>query len=156
MKHSNNISEISGYKVPKAYFENFKVDLDNKTKIEDKSGFVVPDNYFDNLNIEIRQEAKVRKLNEFYKTIAVAASLLIILGTLLSGLLIKETPETSFNFSKLDQSEIESYLEYELMMDNDVYVDDENLELDFSKQDLKGNAVIENMDDSTLEQLIDY
>ena len=109
MKDSKHISKSTGFKVPESYFENFKVKTDNLNIAQNKSGFVVPDNYFKEFKIEVSKPAKVRRLNELYKTIAVAASLLIILGTLLVGL-IQTKEQTSLNFSKLDQSDIEKYL----------------------------------------------
>jgi hypothetical protein len=155
MKESKHISKASGFKVPESYFENFKVDLNRLDSSQNKSGFIVPDGYFKELKVDVPQKPKVRRLHEVYKTVAIAAGLLAILGTLLLGLL-RTKPDTSLNFSKLDQSDIENYLEYEIMMDDDLYVEDDNLNFNFNKEDIKDNTIIEDLDDSSLEQLMDY
>ena len=41
-------------------------------------------------------------------------------------------------------------------MDDDLYVEDDNLKLNFNKDNIKDNTVIEDLDDSSLEQLMDY
>jgi hypothetical protein len=155
MKDSKHISKSTGFKVPRSYFENFKVKTESIDMTQNKSGFVVPDAYFEDFKVETPKPVKVRKLNETYKTIAVAASLLAILGTLLVGL-IQTKQETSLNFSKLNHSDIENYLEYEMMMEDDLYVEEENVNFNFNKDNIKDNTIIEDLDDSSLEQLMDY
>ncbi len=155
MKNSKHISKSTGFKVPESYFEDFKLKIKDLKANQNQSGFIVPDNYFEDFKLETPKPVKVRKLYEVYKTIAVAAVLLAILGTLLLGLFRTE-PDTSLNFSKLDQSDIENYLEYEIMMEDDLYVEDDNLKFNFDKENIKENTIIEDLDDSSLEQLMDY
>lgn len=156
MKDSKNISKSTGYKIPEDYFKDFKVPKDNLELRQVKSGFKLPVSYLDEFEVKLPKPAKVRNLNEIYKTIAVAATLLVILGTLLVGLLVNSNQETSLNFSKISQSDIENYLEDEMLMDHDLYVEDNELKLDLDSSQLKENNVIEDMDDSSLEQLMDY
>jgi hypothetical protein len=156
MKHTDHILKSSGFKVPKDYFKDFKVTKDDLELRQSKSGFTLPESYFEEFDLKTPQVTKVRRLNEVYKTIAVAASLLVILGTLLMGLFFNQKSEPSLNFSKIDRSEIENYLEDELLMDHDLYVEDNELKLDFNSNNLTENTVIEDMDDSSLEQLMDY
>jgi len=156
MKKVNHISNSSGFKVPESYFENFKIKDLEAIKRKNKTGFSVPDAYFDDFQIEAPQNTKVIWLNDKQKTFAIAASLLLLLGTLLLGLILKPQPQQQLNFSKIDQSVIEDYLEYEMFMDNDLYVETENIDYDFSIKRLSDNEIIDNMDDSSIEQLIDY
>ncbi len=156
MKTSKHISKSIGYKVPESYFEEFKVDISLTKSHQHKSGFSIPENYFENLRIQTPRPTKVRKLREVYKTVAVAASLLVILASLLMGLILQNNQKTVLNFSQLNPSDIENYIEYEMMMDEDLYVDDKNLILDFNTDNIQNNTIIEDIDDSTLEQLMDY
>lgn len=156
MKYSNHISKSTGFKVPEGFLKDFKVPKDDLELPQIKSGFKCPESYFEEFHVNLPKPSKVRKLNEIYKTIAVAASLLIILGTLLIGLLVKHSPEPSLNFSKINPSEIENYLEDEMLMDHDLYIEGNTLKLNFDSKDIKNNTIIEDMDDSSIEQLMDY
>lgn len=157
MKDSKHISNSSGFKVPKSYFEDFKVRDFIEDKREVRSGFKTPKNYFENFKVETPKETKVIKLSDLQKTIAVAAVLLVILGTLLTGLLIDpQADKQQLNFSKINKTEIENYLEDEMLMDHDLYIEDENLDLDFENNKIQDNKIIDDMDDISIEQLMDY
>ncbi len=156
MKTDKNIPQSSGFKLPKSYFKDFKInDLENE-KRKHKSGFSVPESYFSELEIKIPKEPKTFKLNELQKTIAIAASLLVLLGSLLLGLILKPQADQEVNFSKLNKSDIENYLEEEMFMESDLYVENEEFYLEIHEQNLSENDIIDNMDDSSIEQLIDY
>ncbi|NBC57461.1 MAG: hypothetical protein GVY05_04160 [Bacteroidetes bacterium] len=156
MKSNKHISDKSGFKVPKSYFEDFEIKRFDIEKHKQNSGFSVPENYFDDFEVKIPQQRKLVNLNEKQKSFAIAASLLLLLGSLLLGLILKPKPQQEFNFSKIDQSVIEDYLEYEMFMENDLYVENEDFFFKFSTKNLSQNEIIDNMDDSSLEQLIDY
>ena len=157
MKDSKHISKATGFKVPKSYFDDFKTKDFTGEKRRLKSGFVLPQNYFEQFEVQIPKEPKVFRLSDFQKTVAVAAVLLVLLGTLLIGLLIDPQPESQqLNFSKINRTEIENYLEDEMLMDHDLYVEDEELELNFKNKELKENKIIDDMDDISIEQLMDY
>lgn len=156
MKPNKNISNKSGFKVPKSYFEDFEIKSLKVEEIQHKTGFSIPEGYFDNFKVEKPKPAKVIQLNEFQKTIAVAATLLVLLGTLLIGLLIKPKPQQQLDFSKINKTEIMNYLEDEMMMDHDLYLESENLELDYSNNNLNESNIIDDMDDGSIEQLMDY
>ncbi len=155
MRDSKHISKISGFKVPKSYFEDFEVKDFTAEKRNLKSGFFVPEHYFENFEVRVPQQTKVIRLSDVQKTVAVAAVLLVILGTLLTGLLIDSQPNTQqLNFSKINKTQIEDYLEDEMLMDHDLYVDDEDLNLKSIK--IEKNFIIDDMDDISIEQLMDY
>lgn len=156
MDNYKKIKKRSGFNIPDAYFENFKVSNHPLKQIQQKTGFSVPDAYFEDFKIKPNNKPKVIKLKEFYKTFAVAASLLVILGTLLVGLLSRYNHEPSLNFSKLDKSAIENYLEYEMMMDEVIDVEQKKVNFDFNSKLKANNSIIENLDDTTLEHLMDY
>lgn len=156
MKTSNHISKSSGFKVPKSYFKDFAIKDLQSEKRKYKSGFSVPDAYFDNFKVEIPQKTKVFKLNDRQKTIAIAASLLLLLGSLLLGLILKPQPPQELNFSQIDKTVIENYIEDELFMDTDLYVEGEDFYYKVSRKNISKNNIIDNMDDSSIEQLIDY
>lgn len=156
MKTQNNISKSSGFKVPKSYFKNFEIQDLKSEKRKYKSGYSVPDAYFDDFKVEIPHKSKVVQLNEKQKTIAIAASLLLLLGSLLLGLILKPQSPKKLNFSQIDKSVIENYLEDELFMDTDLYVEGEKYFYKVSPKNISKNNIIDNMDDSSIEQLIDY
>lgn len=156
MVNYKKIKNRTGYNVPDAYFDNFKVSSQPIKHIQQKTGFSLPEAYFEDFKIKLNNKPKVIKLKEFYKTVAVAASLLVILGTLLVGLISKYNHEPSLNFSKLDKSAIENYLEYEMMMDEVIDVEQKKVNFDFNSKLKTNNSIIENLDDTTLEHLMDY
>jgi len=157
MKDSKHISKSSGFKVPKSYFEDFKLKDFTTEKRHVKSGFSVPEHYFENFEVRVPQQTKVIRLSDVQKTVAVAAVLLVVLGTLLTGLLIDPQPDTQqLNFSKINKTQIEDYLEYEMLMDEYLYVEDEDLNLNLKSKDIKDNSIIDDMDDISIEQLMDY
>ncbi len=156
MKPNNHISDKSGFKVPKSYFEDFEIKSLKSEKQKLKTGFSIPEHYFDNFEAQKPKSGKLIRLNEFQKTIAVAATLIVLLGTLLIGLIIKPQPQQQFDFSKINRNEIMDYLEDEVMMDYDLYVEDERLEIDLSETNLENTNIIDNMDDSSIELLMEY
>jgi hypothetical protein len=157
MKDSKHISKTCGFKIPKSYFEGFKIEDFTNHKRKVKSGFDLPDNYFENFNVKPPKTVKVLRLSDFQKTVAVAAVLIVILGTLLVGLILDPLPDAGkLNFSKINKTEIENYLEDEMLMDHDLYIENKELELDFENNDLKENKIIDDMDDISIEQLMDY
>lgn len=156
MKTPNHISKSSGFKVPKNYFKNFKIKDLEAVKHKHKTGFLVSEAYFEDFEVKTPQNTKIISLNGKQKTFAIAASLLVLLGTLLLGLILKPQPQQELNFSKINQSVIEDYLADEMFMDNDLYVENEDLYYKFSTKNLSDNEIIDNMDDSSIEQLIDY
>ena len=157
MKESTHISKVTGFKLPESYFEDFKVKDFTSTKRELKSGFSVPEGYFESFEVKAPKEVKVVRFSDYQKSIAVAAVLLVVLGSLLIGLLINPQPDAQqLNFSKINKTEIENYLEDEMLMDHDLYLEDQELNLDFKNPDLKDNKVIDDMDDISIEQLMDY
>jgi hypothetical protein len=156
MKDSKHISKTSGFITPKSYFEDFKLkDFTEKRTV--KSGFILPENYLQNFEVNKPKEVKIFRLSDYHKTIAVAAVLLVILGTLLVGLLINPQPDSQqLNFSKINKTELNNYLEDEMLMDYDLYLEDGELELDFEDNDIQENNIIDDMDDISIEQLMDY
>lgn len=157
MKDSKHISKATGFKVPKSYFEDFKLKHFTKENSKVKSGFSVPKDYFENFKVEIPKQPKIFRLSDYQKTVAVAAVLLVLLGTLLIGLLIKpQADNQQLNFSKINKTEIENYLEDEMLMDQDLYIEDEDMNLDVKTKNFQKNNIIDDMDDISIEQLMDY
>ena len=157
MKSRKHISDKSGFKVPETYFEDFEIKLLNSEKQKNKSGFTVPKGYFENFEISKHKSTKVIRLTEIQKTLGVAATLLILLGTLLFGLFFNPKPEQKpLDFSKLNRAEMMNYLEDEMMMDYDLYLENENIELNHPGNHIDNANIIDNMDDSSIEQLMDY
>ncbi|QTY28182.1 hypothetical protein [Flavobacterium sp. CS20] len=156
MKSSKYISKKSGFEVPKSYFEDFEIDFLKAENQQSKTGFLVPEGYFDSFEVKLPKSFKLIRLNEFQKTLAVAAVLLVLLGTLLTGLIVKSQPQQQLDFSKINRDEAMNYLEDEIMMDYDLYLEDENLEINLSEVNLENTKIINNMDDSSIEQLMDY
>lgn len=157
MKDSKHISKTTGFKVPKAYFEYFEVKDFTSEKRSVKSGFTVPKGYFENIEVEVPKDTKVIRLSDVQKSIAVAATLLVVLGSLLIGLLINPQSDTQpLNFSQIDKNEVEDYLEDEMLMDHDLYVEDEDLDFNYRSKDIQKNNIIDDMDDISIEQLMDY
>ena len=156
METSNHISKSSGFKVPETYFKDFKIKDLETNKRKQESGFSVPDAYFDDFKVKTPQKTKIISISDKQKTFAIAASLLVLLGTLLLGLILKPQPQQELNFSKIDKSVLENYLEDEMFMDTDLYVENEELYYKFSTKNLSDNKIIDNMDDTSIEQLIDY
>ena len=155
MKTSKHISKSSGFKVPKSYFEDFEIKNFDTEKRNYKAGFSVPDDYFDDFVVKIPKKVKIINLNEKQKTFAIAASLLILLGSLLLGLILKPVPQQDLNFSKIDKSVIEEYLDYEIFMEADLYEKDDQFKYNIPLKNISKNDIIDNMDDSSIEQLID-
>lgn len=156
MKSLRHISKPFGFKVPKSYFEDFEIDNLDDEKRKHKTGFSVPDSYFEDFEAKTPEKTKVIKLNDKQKTFAIAASFLILLGSLLLGLILKPQPQNNLNFSKIDKSAIENYLEYEVFMEADLYEESDELDYNVPSINISENNIIDNMDDSSIEQLIDY
>lgn len=154
MKDSKNISQLSGYKVPTGYFKNFSV---GGSDVESSygHGFKVPDNYFDSFTVKPPQPAKVIHLYN-YKSIAVAAILIVILSTMLINLISMHQANQSLDFSKIDKSQLYDYLEDEMYLDHDLYINSSVKSSPESTLDFSEDEVLDYLDDSTIEQLIDY
>lgn len=156
MKTSKHISESTGFKVPKSYFKDFDIKTLRAEKRAQKTGFSVPEAYFNDFEVKIPAEPQVLKITPKYKTIAIAASLLILLGSLLLGLILKPQSSEKLNFSKINKSEIENYIEYEIFMDTDAYDESDGDYFKLPSKHITENNIIDNMDDSSIEQLIEY
>lgn len=157
MKSIKHILDKSGFIVPESYFEDFKIKSLDADQQFDKSGFTVPKDYFANFKVDTPNSSKLIRLSELQKTIAVAATLLILLGTLLGGLLISPQAQNQLDFTKINRNEMMNYLEDEMMMDHDLYLESENLRLNYFNNSIKQNtSIIDDMDDISIEQLMDY
>jgi len=156
MESSKNISKKSGFKVPESYFDDFDIQTLKGKKQQHIAGFSVPENYFENFEVQNPKPTKIIRLNEFQKTLAIASILIVLLGTLLIGLLTQPQPQRDLNFSKIDKSVIENYLEDEMLMETDFYVENDDFYFKLKPQNFSSKEVIDNMDDSSLEQLIEY
>ncbi|RRO22582.1 hypothetical protein [Flavobacteriaceae bacterium 14752] len=156
MKLNNHISDKSGFKVPRSYFDDFEIKSFKVQGQKSKTGFSVPEHYFEDFKVKHSKSSKLIRLNEFQKTIAIAASLLVILGTLLTGLLVKPQQPQQLDFSKISRNEVKNYLEDEIMMDYDLYLEDEQLEINLTENNVDDTNIIDNMDDGSIEQLMDY
>jgi len=156
MKGSKYISEASGFKVPDAYFAEFKVkDLKKDVKCRD-AGFVVPDNYFEAFSVSLPQKSKTVNLKSDFKIYAIAASLILILGSALLTTILDFQADQSLNFSKIDKTEMQNYIEDQMLMDQEFYLEDEAVNFQISSQNFDENTIIDDMDDISIEQLMDY
>jgi len=155
MKTSDHIKEVSGFKVPNGYFENFSFDDAQHTSIETKTGFKVPEDYFENLKVEVPKVKKTRKLYN-YKTLAIAASLTVILATLLINLIGSQLNSEPMDFSKLDKDLLYDYIEDEMILDHDLYIKDSGKKLELQSNTISDEDVLDYLDDTSIEQLMDY
>lgn len=155
MKTSDHIKNSSGFKVPKGYFENKTIELSGLKSVESKSGYKVPENYFDSFKVDVHKEARVLKFYN-YKTLAIAASLTIILATLLINLIGSQYNTEPMDFSKLDKDLLFDYIEDEMILDHDMYINGTDDKLEVSKGDISDEDVLDYLDDTSIEQLMDY
>ncbi len=162
MKKDKN---ISGFKTPENYFEDFEAQLFSKIEeanLPKSAGFQVPQNYFENLEAEVLEAVKTSEKSTkvvalfpkkyFGYAAAIAACLLI-------GFTIFNNKTDNETLDALQLAAIDNYIE-EGNLNLDLYdvttfINDEditNLDLttqQFSEATLK-NYLLENMDEETL------
>jgi len=155
MKTSNHIKKVAGFKIPEGYFENNAIDLSRLTSVEGRSGFKVPQDYFDGFTVEVPKETKPIRLYN-YKSLAIAASLTILLATLLINLIGSQLKSEAMDFSKIDQQHLYDYIEDEMILDHDMYINGMDKNLKDFKNDISEEAVLDYLDDTNIEQLMDY
>jgi hypothetical protein len=155
VKKSKDIKKITGFKVPDAYFDSKTIDFTQIKSVEDQSGFKVPKGYFDNFKIDLSKEVKTIRLYN-YKTIAIAASLAILLATLLINLIGSQTNSDAMDFSKLDKQHLFDYIEDEMLLDHDMYINGTDEKPEIFKNDISEEDVLDYLDDTSIEQLMDY
>lgn len=155
MKTSDHIKNSSGFKVPKGYFENKTIDLSGLKSVESKSGYKMPDNYFDDFKVDVPQESKTIRLYNF-KALAIAASLVVILATLLINLVGSQYNSVPMDFSKLDKDLLYDYIEDELILDHDMYLNGTDKKPEISQSEISDEEVLDYLDDTNIEQLMDY
>jgi len=155
MKKSNHIKKVAGFKVPDGYFDTNAIDFSRLKSVEDQSGFKVPENYFDSFKVEVPKETKTIRLYN-YKFIAIAASLTIILATLLINLISGQLNSEPMDFSKLDKQHLFDYIEDEMLLDHDMYINGTDEKLKVFKNDISEEEVLDYLDDTSIEQLMDY
>src|SRR5690606_4418897 len=162
MKKNKN---ISGFKTPENYFEDFEAQLFSKideVNLPKSAGFKVPQNYFENLDEEIlksvmdsEKPTKVISLipKKYYGYAASIAACLII------GFAVFNSISENENLDALQMAAIDNYIEEGNLnldfYDVTTFINDEdiaNLDLGkqrFSEASLK-NYLLENMDENTL------
>ena len=162
MKKNKN---ISGFKTPENYFEDFEAQLFSKideANLPKSAGFKVPQNYFENLDEEIlksvtdsEKPTKVIPLfpKKYFGYAAAMAACLII------GFMVFNNETENDNLDALQLATIDNYIE-EGNLNLDLYdvttfINDEdiaNLDLEtqqFSEATLK-NYLLENIDEESL------
>jgi hypothetical protein len=152
MKNTKNISKLSGFKTPKGYFDSFSVDV--KAASQNKAGFKVPENYFESFEVKAPKPSKVIRLYH-YKSVAVAAVLIVILGTMLINLINVQQADENLDFSKIDRNQLFDYIEDEMYLDHDLYISNNAGSPKSSTIDLSSDEVLEYLDETSIEQLID-
>ena len=155
MKKSDHIKKVSGFKVPKGYFENNLMDYSKLKSVESQTGFKVPEHYFENFEVDVPKETKTIRLYN-YKSLAIAASLIVILATLLINLIGSQLNSEPMDFSKLDKDILFDYIEDEMILDHDMYINGTGNKLEISKSDISDEDVLNYLDDTSIEQLMDY
>ena len=155
MRNSSHISKSSGFKVPKGYFESKSFDISEWKPSSNTSGFNVPENYFETFAVKISKEPKVCRLNN-YKAMAIAASMVIIIATLLINQIGIQQEKEPMDFSNIDKKMLFEYIEDEMILDHDMYLTGMEKDIEISKDDISKEEVLDYLDDSNLEQLMDY
>ncbi|WP_121665731.1 hypothetical protein [Mesonia aquimarina] len=143
----------SGFKTPKNYFENFKVELPaTNTELdftkEKNAGFTVPKNYFNNFEVNLPVEEKETKVislfstKNIFKIASVAAVLIFVIS------ILNKSSDNFITNDDLNQAAIEDYID--------------NNEIDYNSQDLyftfkNNNQIIEKeLEDINREELLEY
>ena len=60
------------------------------------------------------------------------------------------------DFSKLDKELLHDYIEDEMILDHDMYINGIDEKLEISKSDISKEDVLDYLDDTSIEQLMDY
>lgn len=162
MKKNKN---ISGFKTPENYFENFEMQLFNKIEGENlpkSAGFQVPENYFESLDQRVLQTVtaseKPKKVislfpKKYFGYAAAIAACLILGFSLFNNSATKSTLDT------LQLAAIDNYIE-EGNLNMDIYdltsfIDDEDInQANFENKQFSDKAletyILENVDEETL------
>lgn len=162
MKKDKN---ISGFKTPENYFEDFDVQIFSKIEevnLPKSAGFKIPDGYFENLETQVlktivtsEKPQKVVSLfpKKYFGYVAALAACLVI------GFAIFNNKTSKTNLDALQLAAIDTYIE-EGNLNLDLYdlasfMDDEDIkEVNFESKQLSDNAlenyILENVDEETL------
>lgn len=162
MKRDKN---ISGFKTPENYFEDFNVQIFSKIEEENlpkSAGFKTPKGYFENLETQVlktlvtsEKPQKVISLfpKKYFGYAATLAACLVI------GFAIFNNKTSKTNLDALQLAAIDTYIE-EGNLNLDLYdlasfMDDEDIkEVNFESKQLSDNAlenyILENVDEETL------
>lgn len=161
----NKNKNISGFKTPENYFEDFDALLFSKideVNLPKSAGFKIPENYFGNLDKKVfksvKNSEKPTKVISLFpkKYFGYAAS---IAACLIIGFAVFNSTRENENLDALQMAAIENYIEEGNLnldfYDVTTFINDEdiaNLDLGkqrFSEASLK-NYLLENMEENTL------
>ncbi len=154
MIETKNISKLSGYRLPEDYLDNFNVENIGHDNSQ-SGGFKVPESYFESFTVTPPKPSKIVYLYN-YKSIAVAAVLIVISCTMLINLISLHKTNESLDFSKIDKEQLYDYIEDELYLDHDLYINNADKPSPSSTPNFSEDDVLDYLDDSSIEQLIDY
>ena len=155
MNRSTHISRNTGFKVPDNYFEDESLGSLKSKAVSFRSGFSLPESYFETFDVEVPAKTKVVKLFD-YKLVAVAASVLVLAATLLIKLLGTTQQSEYLDLSAMDKQILFNYIEEEMILDYDLYVNGAPQEIKILQDNITSEEVIDYLDDTNLEHIMDY
>ncbi len=161
---SENLNKTKhGFKSPENYFENLEDKIlvkINKSDLAKNTGFETPDNYFDNFDNEIltkinsNKSSKVISLNNYNYikiiSFSIAASFLLFIG------INKFKSNTnSFNFETVAITEIENWVENDLISFNTYDITETFSDIDLViDENYSDEEILDYLDNTDIENLI--
>ena len=135
-----------GLRVPEDYFESFDTRLMTRLKADSKKGMNVPEGYFEDFEVKPpRNRPDVRKLI----WLAAAASILLFFGVK-----YMDTNQTTLDWADLEQEEISSWIESDLMELNAFEIAEAYPDVELNAPNLSNEELNAYLNETELEQIL--
>jgi len=135
-----------GFRVPEEYFESLDTRLMNRLKADSKKGLKVPEGYFEEFEVKPpRNRPDVKNLI----WLAAAASILLFFGLKYMG-----TNENTLDWNDLQQEEISSWIESDLVELNAYEIAEAYPEVELNAPNLSNEELNAYLNETELDQIL--
>lgn len=142
----NTDENRKGLRVPEDYFESIDTRLMTRLKANSKKGLKVPEGYFEDFEVKPpRNKPDVRKLI----WLAAAASILLFFGVKYT-----DTNQTTLDWADLEQEEISSWIESDLVELNAYDIAEAYPEVELNAPNLSNEELNAYLNETELDQIL--
>ena len=135
-----------GFRVPESYFESLDTRLMTRLKSDSKKGLKIPEGYFEEFEVKPpRNRPDVKNLI----WLAAAASILLIFG-----LQYMDTNQKTLDWNDLDQEEISSWIESDLVELNTYDIAEAYPEVELNVPNLSNEELNAYLNETELDQIL--